>query len=116
MCVSAPAEIPFAGGDRFSTANPCQPTPGPGVAVAQWQIKPHRARTDEFNQVVQVEPSLLDAIVYSVALLRSGHSLGDSPGEISLSNPVHAQVLHFQRDWTTSFERNDDRYCTMCLR
>jgi hypothetical protein len=47
MCASAPAEIQFAGVDRFITANPCQvANRRPGVAVTQWQIKP---RTGEFN-------------------------------------------------------------------
>ncbi len=60
------------------------------LAVTHWQIKP---RTDEFNleifQEVQVEPSLLGAIVISVVLLRSGHSLGDSLGEISLTDLIY---------------------------
>jgi hypothetical protein len=99
MCVSAsaPAETLFAGVDALSQLIP---TNRPGLAVAQWKIK---SRTDKlkleiFQEVpLAVESGLLDAIVLSVVLLRSGQSLGDSPGEISLSNPgSYAQVLHFR--------------------
>lgn len=80
MCVSAPAEIPFAGVDglfQLIAAN------RPGLAVARWKI---RSRTDELNLKIfqevplAVESGLLDAIVLSVVLLRSGQSLGDSLG------------------------------------
>jgi hypothetical protein len=95
MCVSAPAEILFAGVDSLSQLIPAD---RPGLAVARWKIKP---RTDELNleifQVPLAVSGLLDAIILSVVLLRSGQSLGDSPGEISLSNPIYAQVLHFKR-------------------
>jgi hypothetical protein len=92
-----PAEILFAGVDSLSQLIAADT---PGLAVARWKIKP---RTDElkleiFQEVpTAVESGLLDAIVLSVVLLRSGQSLGDSPGEISLSNPVYAQVLYFKR-------------------
>jgi hypothetical protein len=97
MWVSAPVEIFFAGIDSLSQLIPAD---RPGMAVARWRIKP---RTDELNlEIFQgvplaVESGLLDAIVLSVVLLRSGQSLGDSPGEISLSNPVYSQALHFKR-------------------
>jgi hypothetical protein len=96
MCVSAPAEMLFAGVDSLSQLIPAD---RPGLAVARWKIKP---RTDElslkiFQVPLAVESGLLDAIILSVVLLRSGQSLGDSPGEISLSNPIYAQVLHFKR-------------------
>jgi hypothetical protein len=93
MCVSTSTEILFAGVDSLSQLIPAD---RPGLAVARWKIK---SRTDELNlEIFQegpqaVEPGLLDAIVLSVVLLRSGQSLGDSPGEISLSNPVYPQVL-----------------------
>jgi len=97
MCVSALAEILFAGVDSLSQLIP---TNRPGLAIARWKIKP---RTDELNlEIFQGVPlavvsGLLDAIVLSVVLLRSGQSLGDSPGEINLSNPVyHAPLLHFK--------------------
>jgi len=50
-----------------------------GLAVARWRIK---SRSDELRlQIFQealVEPGLLEAIVFSIILLQSGHSLGDS--------------------------------------
>jgi hypothetical protein len=92
----SPAEILFEGVDSLSQLIHAE---RPGLAVARWKIK---SRTDELNlEIFQempqaVESGLLDAIVLSVVLLRSGQSLGDSPGEISLSNPVYPQVLHFK--------------------
>jgi hypothetical protein len=83
MCVSAPAEIP-CGVDSLSQLISAS---RPGLEVARWKIKPH---TDElklkiFREVPLADESgLLDAIVLSVVLLRSGQSLGDSPGDISL--------------------------------
>jgi hypothetical protein len=80
MCVSAPAEILFAGVDSLSQLIPAD---RPGLVAARWKIK---SRTNELNleifqEVPQVvESGLLDAIVLSVVLLRSGHSLGDSQG------------------------------------
>lgn len=97
MYVSAPVEIFVAGVDSLSQLIPAD---RPGLAVAQWKVK---HRTGELNlEVFQevplvVQSGLLDAIVLSVVLLRSGQSLGDSPGEISLSKPVYAQVVHFKR-------------------
>ena len=85
----APAERLFTGIDNLSqliSAN------RPGLAVARWRVKP---RTDELNLKIfqeiplAVESGLLDAIVLSVVLLRSGRSLGDSPGEIRWSNPLY---------------------------
>jgi hypothetical protein len=68
------------------------PVNRPGVAVAQWHIRP---RSDELIldifQETLVESGLLEAIVFSVVLLRSGRSLGDSPDLLSLSN--HVQFL-----------------------
>src|SRR5258708_29405665 len=58
-----------------------------GLAVARWQID---SGTDELVleifQEAPVEPGLLDAIVLSVVLLRSGNPLGDSSGDF-LSDP-----------------------------
>lgn len=85
----------FAGVNNFSQLIAAN---RPGLAAARWKIK---SRTDElhleiFQEVpLVVESGLLDAIVFSVVLLRSGQSLGDSQGEISLSNPLYFnQVLH----------------------
>ena len=61
--------------------------------AALYQLNP---RTDELIleifQGAPVESGLLEAIVLSVVLLRSGRSLGDSPGDLigfSFSNPMY---------------------------
>jgi hypothetical protein len=97
MCVSAPTEIRFTGVDSLSQLISAD---RPGLTVAWWKIK---HRTDELKLKISqevplaVESGLLDAIVLSVVLLRSGQSLGDSPGEISLSNPVYCSIAPFHR-------------------
>jgi hypothetical protein len=62
------------------------PANRPGLAVARWRVK---SRTDELLleifQEALVESGLLEAIVLSIVLLRSGRSLGDSPGSFDLS-------------------------------
>jgi hypothetical protein len=60
------------------------------VAVTRWYINP---RTDElileiFEEAL-VESGLLEAIVLSVVLLRSGRPLGDSPDVLNYSNPLY---------------------------
>lgn len=64
------------------------PANRPGLAVAHWRAK---SRTDELRlelfQEALVESGLLEAIVLSVVLIRSGRSLGDFPGLIS--DPRH---------------------------
>jgi hypothetical protein len=56
--------------------------------VAKWRTK---SRTDELRleifQEALIEPGLLDAVVLSVVLMRSGRSLGDSPEAIGFSDP-----------------------------
>ena len=42
----------------------------------------------EIFQEAPDDSASLDSIVLSVVLLRSGHSLGDSPERINLSNPA----------------------------
>ncbi|KAF8479480.1 hypothetical protein DFH94DRAFT_743838 [Russula ochroleuca] len=63
------------------------PANRPDLSVAQWHINP---RTDELILEIfresPVESDLLEAIVLSVVLLRSGRSLGDSQEDILLSN------------------------------
>ena len=58
------------------------PADRPGLTVARWRID---SRTDELGleifQEAPVESGLLDAIVLSVVLLRSGNPLGDSSGD-----------------------------------
>ena len=61
----------------------------PGLAVARWRIMRH---TDELIlelfQETPADSGLLEAIVLSVVLLRSGCSLGDPSLEnVDLSNP-----------------------------
>ena len=73
------------------------PADRPGPTVARWQIN---AGTDELIleifQVGPIEFGLLEAIILSVVLLRSGHSLGDSPSEISSTNPMYySHPFHF---------------------
>ncbi|KAH9987181.1 hypothetical protein BJV77DRAFT_1026686 [Russula vinacea] len=62
-----------------STSGYLIPANRPGLAVARWRVK---SRTDELRleifQEALVESGLLEAIVLSVVLLRSGRSLGDS--------------------------------------
>jgi hypothetical protein len=72
------------------------PADRPGPTVARWEIN---AGTDELIlEIFQgpIESDLLEAIVLSVVLLRSGHSLGDPPSEISSTNPMYySHPFHF---------------------
>ena len=71
------------------------PADRPGRAVARWQVN---AGTDdlilEIFQDAPIESGLLEAIVLSVVLLRSGHSLGDSQAQLALANPSHTMIVH----------------------
>ncbi len=65
----------------------------PGLAVARWKIM---SRTNELIlEIFQtpVESGLLEAIVLSVILLRSGHALGDPSGLVDSLNPTYSTVL-----------------------
>jgi len=66
------------------------PADRPGQPVARWQVN---AGADELileiSQEAPIEASLLETIVLSVVLLRSGHSLGDSSRQTTLSNPTY---------------------------
>ena len=58
----------------------------PGLSVARWRVGPHSDDLDlEIFQEAQVEPGLLEAIVLSIVLLRSGRSLEVDP---ALSNSL----------------------------
>ena len=60
-----------------------------GLAVARWRVRSHSDNLDlEIFQEALVEPGLLEAIVLSVVLLRSGQSLGDT-AEMSILNQVY---------------------------
>lgn len=66
------------------------PVNRPGLAVARYV----KSSTDELVldifQETEVESGLVEAIVLSVVLLRSGQSLGDSPGDLfGSSNPKY---------------------------
>ncbi|KAI9508977.1 hypothetical protein F5148DRAFT_1191211 [Russula earlei] len=71
-------DVQFAWMDQL-TSGYLIPANRPGLAVARWRIK---SRTDililEILQEALVEPGLLEAIVLSLVLLRSGRSLGDT--------------------------------------
>lgn len=64
------------------------PANRPGLAVAKWRTI---SRTDELRleifQEALAESGLLDAIVLSVVLLRSGRPLGDSFEAFTFLNP-----------------------------
>ena len=65
------------------------PANRPGLAVARWHVRSHSDNLDlEIFQEALVEPGLLEAIVFSVVLLRSGQSLGDT-AEMSILNQVY---------------------------
>ena len=52
------------------------PANRPGLAVARWHVSSHADDLDmEIFQEALVEAGLLEAIVFSVVLLRSGHTL-----------------------------------------
>jgi len=68
------------------------PANRPGLAVARWRVSPHSDDLDlEIFQEAQVEPGLLEAIVLSVVLLRSGRSL--DVDETGMSNQFYTSVL-----------------------
>ncbi|KAI9450549.1 hypothetical protein F5148DRAFT_1379036 [Russula earlei] len=71
------------------------PANRPGLAVARWRIK---SQTDllilEIFQEALVEPGLLEAIVLSLVVLRSGRSLGDSIDTMSFSDPRFFTQYH----------------------
>ncbi|KAI0293865.1 hypothetical protein B0F90DRAFT_1760202 [Multifurca ochricompacta] len=71
-----------------STSGYMIPADRPGLAVAKWRIK---SRTDQLRleifQEALVEPGLLEAIILSIVLLRSGRTLGDTSEGIPFSSP-----------------------------
>lgn len=71
------------------------PANRPGLAVARWRVRSHSDNLDlEIFQEALVEPGLLEAIVLSVVLLRSGQSLGDTT-EMSILNQVYTAYGSF---------------------
>ena len=69
------------------------PAVRPDLAVARWKVD--TGTNDlilEIFQDVPIESGLLEAIVLSVVLLRSGNSFGDSSGQISLSDPTYSNI------------------------
>jgi hypothetical protein len=66
------------------------PANRPGPEIARWQIKSDTNELIlEIFQDTPVESGLLDAIVLSVVLIRSGHSLGDSQAHLVSANPLY---------------------------
>ncbi|KAF8498220.1 hypothetical protein F5888DRAFT_231819 [Russula emetica] len=69
------------------------PANRPGLAIARWQIK---SGTDELTleifQESPVESGLLESIVLSVVLLRSGYSFGDSQSPLDSSGSLYART------------------------
>ena len=64
------------------------PANRPGLAVARWRIRSHSDDLElEIFHEALVEPGLLEAIVLSVLLLRSGRSLGDTIEAMSFWDP-----------------------------
>jgi hypothetical protein len=60
------------------------PANRPGLAVARWHVSSHSDDLHmEIFQEALVEPGLLEAIILSVILLRSGRSLGVVPAGAS---------------------------------
>ena len=72
MFASAPAKPCFVRADVPFTVNPCKQTwPGNGPMADQDEL------ILEIFQETPVESGLLDSVVLSVVLLRSGNALGD---------------------------------------
>lgn len=94
MYASTLAKTPLWGLIDSSQLIPANRRYRPGLEIAQWQIK---AGTDELIlevfQESPVESGLLDAIVLSTVLLRSGHSLGGSQAQLVLANPFYSQTV-----------------------
>jgi len=71
------------------------PADRPGLTIARWQVD---SGTDdlilEIFQEAPIESGIVEVIVLSVVLLRSGHSLGDSPGEITSSPTDQTHYSH----------------------
>jgi len=69
------------------------PVNRPGLAVARWRVS---SRSDDLNlkifQEALVEPDLLEAIVLSVVLVRSGQALGDTAQAMSALNEVYSSA------------------------
>jgi len=91
MCASALAKTPFV---RLIDSSQLIPANRPGLEIARWQIK---SGTDELNleifQETPVESDLLESIVLSIVLIRSGHSLGDSQAQLVLGNPLYTMAV-----------------------
>jgi len=60
------------------------PANRPGLAIARWHVSSHSDDLDlEIFQEALVEPGILEAIVLSLVLLRSGRSLDVDATDIS---------------------------------
>ncbi len=69
------------------------PADRPGMAVARWQVNSSTNELIlEILQEAPIESGLVEAVLLSVVLLRSGLSLGDSSGQVSLSDPTYSRL------------------------
>ncbi|KAF8498219.1 hypothetical protein F5888DRAFT_1634130 [Russula emetica] len=85
--------VPWQG--QTSSSGHLIPASRPGITIARWQIKSGNDELIlEISQGIPVGSGLLDSIVFSVVLLQSGHSLGDSPGEITSSQNDQIYYSH----------------------
>jgi hypothetical protein len=94
--VSATTWTPFEG-----LIDPLQLIPAnrPGLAVARWRIRSHSDDLElEIFHEALVEPGLLEAIVLSVLLLRSGRSLGDTIEAMSFWDPNFFRATYGARN------------------
>ena len=66
-----------------------------GLAVARWRVS---SRSDNLNLEIfheaLVEPGLLESIILSVVLLRSGQPLGDTAQAMSALNEVYSSACN----------------------
>jgi len=90
------------GGSQFiwmqrssSTSGYLIPANRPGLSVARWRVSPHSDDLDlEIFQEALVEPGLLEAIVLSVVLLRSGRSLcADAMGMLGQNQLFNSHIV-----------------------
>jgi len=77
------------------------PANRPGLSVSRWRVSPHSDDLDlEIFQEALVEPGLLEAIVLSVVLLRSGRPLGtDAVGMSDLNQLFNPHIIPGLSGW-----------------
>jgi hypothetical protein len=94
MCVSPAIRIPSEGLINLLQLIPAN---GSGLTVARWHVSSHSDDLDvEIFEEALVGVGLLEAIVFSVVLLRSGRSLGVDPAG-TLNHMMSLQMRHLLR-------------------